>query len=110
VVRSCPNETGELYRIELLNIEGHFTFAQNEIPVVVTDLTGRRFGAGEASLMGRPTVWVGTTDMGARTTTISWRTADDKPLLEPGPVRPKLFPGLLALDPPSDFAPPLTKS
>jgi hypothetical protein len=97
------NEAGDLHRIELLAIEGQFAFAQDEIPFTVTDLAGRRYGAGEALFMGRRTVWVATDDEDARITTISWRTADDKPLFDPWPVRPMLFQDLMTLVPPPDF-------
>ena len=100
------NETGELHTIEVLHIEGQFAHSQDEIPFTVTDLAGRRYGAGEATLIGRPTVWVATTDNGTQTTTVSWRTADDKPLLEPKPAQPRLFPALLTLVPPPDFVVP----
>jgi len=97
------NETGELHRIEILLIEGQFVFAQDEIPFTISDLADRRFGAGEATLLGRPTVWVATDNVEAQTTTVSWRTADGKPLFDPPPVRQMHFPGLLKLIPPPDF-------
>lgn len=94
-------ESGELHPIEAFEVEGGFAFHQEEIAFTVTDLAGRRYGVGEAALLGRPAVWVATTDEGARTTTLSWRTSDDKPLFEPRQPRPMLFPGLLTVPPPT---------
>lgn len=96
-------ETGQLHLIEELEIWGEFAVSQTEVPLTLTKLGGRVYGAAEASIAGRPAVWVGTTDREAQTTTISWQTTDAKaPLLPPVEVRPIHFTGLLSLFPAPD--------
>ncbi|MCP3782250.1 hypothetical protein NLX85_02545 [Micromonospora sp. A3M-1-15] len=92
-------ETGQLHRIEALEIWGDFAFAQTEVPLALTQLGERLYGAAEASLVGRPTVWVGTTDQATQSTTISWQTTDVQgPPQRPAPFRPIHFPRLIELD------------
>jgi hypothetical protein len=95
-------ETGDLHLIEGLEIWGNFAWAQTEIPLTLTNLGGRVYGATEVSIAGHPTVWVGTTNMAAQTTTISWTTpgAADPPR-PPVPFQPTRFPDLLQLFPPN---------
>ena len=91
-------ESGELHLIEELEIFGNCAIERNEIAFTLAELGGRRYGFGESQVMGRPTVWVGTDNQVARTTTISWR-ATDTPLSvpEPAPSRALHFPALLTL-------------
>ena len=94
-------ETGELHLIEELEIWGDFAVSQTEIPLALTRLGERTYGAAEAPIAGRPAVWVGTSDLAKQTTTISWRTTDSStPSPTPIEVRPLHFPGLLTLFPP----------
>jgi len=94
------SDTGELHLIEELEIWGDFAVSQTEVPLTLAKLGGRVYGAAEASIAGRPAVWVGTTDRRAQTTTISWQTTDAQgPPQPPVPVRPIHFPGLLGLFP-----------
>jgi hypothetical protein len=81
---------GRLDLIEAVDLQGEFQFAQNELAFTETKLANRRFGVGESTLLGRPAVWVQTTDPTAKTTKLSWRTKDDKPLREPPPVTSSL--------------------
>jgi hypothetical protein len=93
-------ETGDLHLIESLEIWGNFAWTQTEVPLTLTRLGGRVFGAAQAPIAGRPAVWVGTTDMAAQTTTISWQTTDTAgPPQPPVPFQPVQFPGLLELFP-----------
>jgi hypothetical protein len=55
---------------------GNFAILQTEIPLTVTDLGGRIYGAAQVTIDGRPTVCVGTTDEASQTTRISWQTTD----------------------------------
>jgi hypothetical protein len=95
-------DTGDLYLIDWLEMWGDFKIWQTEIPLILTKLGGRVYGAAEAPIMNRPAVWVGTTDQQANTTTISWQTTDSSsPLIPPAPQppRPIHFPEILALVP-----------
>ncbi len=95
---------GRLDLIGALDLQGEFQFVQSELAFTETVLADRRFGVGEASLLGRPSIWVQTTDARAKTTKVSWRTKDDKPLREP-PTTPSTQPRflrLLELTPPPD--------
>jgi hypothetical protein len=95
-------ESGQLHRIEEVEIWGDFSVSQAEVPLTLASLGGRTYGAAEASIGGRPTAWVGTTDRAKQTTTISWQTTDapgpPQPPIKP-PVRPIHFAGLLTLFP-----------
>ena len=95
------NETGNLHLIEELEIWGDFAVSQTEVPLTLTRLGERIYGAAEAPMAGRPAIWVGTTDAEKRTTTISWKATDSS---TPSPasmeVRPLQFPRLLTLFPP----------
>jgi hypothetical protein len=88
-------ETGNLHLIEGLEIWGNFAISRTEIALTLTSLGGRIYGAGEATIAGHPTVWVGTTDLVAKTTTISWQATSQQESLTLN--QPSLFPGLLAL-------------
>jgi hypothetical protein len=90
-------ETGELHPIEEVEIWGEISFSQAEIPLTLTRLGGRLFGAAEAvNAFGRQMVWVGTTDYDAQVTTISWQATDRADLdWIPVPHHARLFPGLL---------------
>jgi hypothetical protein len=96
-------ETGELHLIEELEIWGDFAVSQTEIPLTLTNLGGRIYGAAEVPIAGRPSVWVGTTNHEMQTTTISWQTTDahgpPSPPQPPVRVRPIHFSGLLGLFP-----------
>jgi hypothetical protein len=75
-------ETGELHRICMLFVAGDFAWSQEELPLANFDLAGRRYGATkDGTFLGRPTVWVGTDHPESKTTKLSWRTTDQKPLL-----------------------------
>jgi hypothetical protein len=94
-------ETGELHLIESVEIWGDFRWIQTDVPFRLLSLGGRVFGSAEASIAGRPTVWVGTSDLAAQTTKISWH-ATDAPSSGPSalptqPQPPTFFPGLLEL-------------
>lgn len=96
-------ETGQLHLIEEVEIWGDFAVSQTAVPLTLTKLGGRVYGAAEASIAGRPAVWVGTSDLEARTTTISWHTTDARTRPQPPvQVRPIHFPGLLGLFPAPD--------
>jgi hypothetical protein len=90
--------SGELHLIEELEIFGNCAMERNEVAFTLTELGGRRYGVGESQVMGQPTVWVGTDNQVARTTTISWRTINS-PTRAPEPAlsRPLHFPRLLTL-------------
>jgi hypothetical protein len=88
-------ETGDLHLIEELEIWGDFAISRTEIALTLTNIGGRIYGAGGATIAGHPTVWVGTTDQAAQTTTISWQATDQQRALPRG--RPIYFPGLFAL-------------
>jgi hypothetical protein len=71
-----------------------------QVPLTLTKLGERVYGAAEALIAGRPTVWVGTSDLEAQTTTISWQTTDAPALSQsPVQVQPLHFPRLLGLFP-----------
>jgi hypothetical protein len=98
-------ETGELHVIEELEVWGDFTWAQTEVPLTLTKLGGRVYGAAQAPIAGRPAVWVGTSDLVEQTTTISWQTTDAAGPLQPlAQFQPMHFPGLLKLFPPGAWA------
>jgi hypothetical protein len=93
-------DTGALHRIVALEIWGDLTYRQDEVALTLSRLGDRVYAAGEASLVGRPVVWVGTTLPGATETKLSWRTTDVAPPSSQGePIEPqkKWFPGLLQL-------------
>jgi hypothetical protein len=95
-------DSGALHLIVVLEIWGDFAFVQDEVVLALAQLGSRTYGAGEASLVGRPVVWVGTTRPGATVTTLSWRATDTPvpPPVEPGqsPELPTvLFPSLQSL-------------
>jgi hypothetical protein len=97
------SQTRQLHLIEELEIWGDFAVSQTELPFILTKLGGRVYGAAEASIVGRPSVWVGTSDLEAQTTTISWQTTDAQaPPQPPVEVRPIHFSGLLCLFPAPD--------
>lgn len=90
--------SGELHLIEKVDVFGDCAIERNEIAFTLTELGGRRYGVGESRVMGRPTVWVGTDNEVARTTTISWRTMNGPTSApEPAPSRPLHFAALLTL-------------
>jgi len=100
-------ENAALHLIEALEVQGDFSIAQAEIPLTLTNLGGRLYGAAEAVVAGHPTVWVGTTDVEAQTTTLSWRTTDRQALIQaPTDVPPMQFPGLLTLSLPDSVTSP----
>jgi hypothetical protein len=91
-------ESGTFHLIKGIEVWGSFTWKQTEIPLALTDLGGRVFGAAEAPFADRPAVWVGTTDVPNRTTTLSWRTTDTTgPPQRPAPFQPTYFTGLTGL-------------
>ncbi len=92
-------KSGELHPIEELRPWGDFRWEQVEIPLTMTRLGQRTYGAAQASIVGRSVVWVATTDEARQLTKLSWQTTDG-----PGPAQPqeelavpKAFPGLLTL-------------
>jgi hypothetical protein len=94
-------DTGALHRILALEIWGDLTYRQDEVALTLSRLGDRAYAAGEASLAGRPVVWVGTTQPGATETKLSWRTTDvvAPPSSQREPVEPpkRWFPGLLQI-------------
>jgi hypothetical protein len=93
-------DTDELYLIEELEIWGDFAVSHSEVPLTFTRLGNRIYGAAEAPFVGRPAVWVGTTDTVIQTTKISWRITDKPPYpIPPAQTRPIHFSGLLNLAP-----------
>jgi hypothetical protein len=94
------NETGQLHLIEELEIGGGFAVSQTEIPLALARLGERTYASAEAPIADRPAVWVGTSDLAKRTTTLSWQTTDSSTPPPPSTeVRPVHFPGLLTLFP-----------
>ncbi|GAA0393668.1 hypothetical protein Acor_74550 [Acrocarpospora corrugata] len=85
-------ELGEQILLETLIIEGNLRIAQTEVPLVLTKLDGREYGAAEAPIGGRPAVWVGVTDPTEQTTTIKWQATDNKKPKPPAEPRPICFP------------------
>jgi hypothetical protein len=93
-------ESGDLYLIEALEMWGNFAILQTEIPLTVTDLGGRIYGAAQVTINGRPAVCVGTTDEASQTTRISWQTTDGViPPAVAAPSEPIRFAGLSMLVP-----------
>ncbi|WP_372672769.1 hypothetical protein [Amycolatopsis kentuckyensis] len=91
-------ESGTFHLIKAIEVWGSFTWKQTAIPLAFTDLGGRVFGAAEAPFADRPAVWVGTTDVANRTTTLSWRTTDTTgPPQRPTPFQPTCFAELAGL-------------
>ena len=97
--------TNEPHLVTLVDIEGGFSFAQQELAFELADLDGRRYGSIEAPILGQPAIWVTSTNEAEQTSKISWRTKDGKPLtgLTAAPVTEPWFPGLLELQPPPDW-------
>ncbi|WP_433211037.1 hypothetical protein ACQP00_49735 [Dactylosporangium sp. CS-047395] len=83
-------ETDTLHLIVRLGIRGDFTFAQDEVVLTMARLGGRLYGAGEASFVGRPVVWVGTTMPGTTETRLSWRATDANAPPPAIPVEPPM--------------------
>jgi hypothetical protein len=97
------HDTGELCLISMIELLGEFSFAQQEIAFTIADMADRRYGFTEASILGRPAIWVATTHPETEMTTVSWRTKDDKPLIERRTsARVLRFPGLATLEPQPD--------
>jgi hypothetical protein len=94
----------ELHPVAGIEIEGEFTFSQEELIFSINDMANLRYGVGEASLMSHPTVWVATTDEKAQMTTISWRTKDNKPFaFNAGSFQATKFPAVMTLEPPPSW-------
>jgi hypothetical protein len=92
--------TGTLHPILGLEIWGDFRYQQDEVTLTLSRLGDRVYAAGEASFVGRPVVWVGTTLPGATETKLSWRATDMvAPPQRREPVQPptRWFPGLLKI-------------
>ena len=105
------HDTGELCLIAAMELEGEFSFAQQELAFTIADMADRRYGFTEAPILGRPAIWVATTHPETQRTTISWRTNDDRPLIErhAAPVRACRFPALETLElPPDQSSDPLS--
>ena len=97
------HDTGEFCLITTIELLGEFSFAQQEIAFMIADMADRRYGFTEARILGRPAIWVATTHPETEKTTISWRTKDDKPLIERRtPARLPRFPRLATLEPQPD--------
>lgn len=88
-------DTGDLHLIEELEIWGDFAISRTEVALTLANLGGRIYGAGEATIAGHPTVWVGTSNQAMQTTTISWQATGQQRSVPPS--QPIHFPGLLAL-------------
>ena len=92
--------TESLHRILAIDVEGTFSWEQEELKFVTRDFGGRQYSSGEGVLFGRKGVWVATKDQNGATT-FSWRMEDGGPLhtgqSNPGPLK---FPALLSLEPP----------
>jgi hypothetical protein len=94
----------ELHLIVGMQIEGDFTFSQEELIFSINEMANLRYGVGEAPVMGRAAVWVATTDDKSEETTISWRTKDNKPFpFSAEPFRATKFPAVMTLEPPSSW-------
>ena len=94
------SDTGELHSIDELIITGDAAVSQTEVPLTLSRLGERVYGSAEASIAGRPAVWVGTTDLEAQTTKISWQTTDAQTSDQgPSEARPMHFPALRGLLP-----------
>jgi hypothetical protein len=94
----------ELHLVTEIQIEGGFTFSQEELNFSINEMANLRYGVGEASLMGHSAIWVATTDEKAQTTTISWRAKDDKPFaFNVGPFEATKFPAVMTLTPPPSW-------
>jgi hypothetical protein len=92
----------ELHPVAVIEIQGDFTFSQEELKFSISEMANLRYGVGEASLMGHPAVWVGATDEQTQLTTISWRAKDDKPFaFNTGPFQAAKFPAVMTLEPPT---------
>jgi hypothetical protein len=83
-------ETKSLHLVLAVAVWGDFAFIQDEVVLTLTRLGGRVYASAEqGSFVGRPVVWVGTSDEAAQTTTLSWRATDTnmpkRPLVEPPP-------------------------
>lgn len=99
------HETSELCLIATLELLGDFSFAQQELAFTIAGMADRPYGFTEASILGRPAVWVATTDPETGRSAISWRTKDDKPLIERrAPAHAPRFPGLGTLEPHPDWS------
>ena len=98
------SESGDLHLLEDLIIWGDFAASQTEVPLILTKLGGRVYGAAEAPVAGQPAVWVGTTNLEAQSTTISWQvTSSTSSKRHPGlRERPIHIPALLDLFPSPD--------
>ncbi|MBE8523530.1 hypothetical protein ILP97_39605 [Amycolatopsis sp. H6(2020)] len=102
-------ESDTLHHIEALEIHGDFAWRQAEVPLALANLGGRKYGVAEVVIADRPTVWVGTTDLSAQTTTISWRTTDTTGPHQPSrPFQPTHFTDLLTLNPTLECTPDST--
>jgi hypothetical protein len=99
------HDTGELCLIATVELLGDFSFTQQELAFTIADMADRRYGFTEAPILGLPAIWVATTHPDTQKTTISWRTKDDKPLIERrSPVQVSRFPGLATLEPQPDLS------
>ncbi|MET9785430.1 hypothetical protein [Streptomyces canus] len=93
--------TGEFHTIDAVIITGDAAVSQTEVPLTLARLGKRVYGSAEAPIAGRPAVWVGTTDLEAQTTKISYQTTDAQALGQAQfEAQPLHFPGLRDLLPP----------
>jgi hypothetical protein len=93
-------DTGALHRTIVLEIWGAFRYQQDDVTLTLSRLGDRVYAAGEASFVGRPVVWVGTTLPGTTETKLSWRATDMvTPPQQRQPVQSptRWFPDLLKL-------------
>jgi hypothetical protein len=101
------NETNERHLIVAIELTGQFSFAQTELDFNVTQIGDRVFGSGKGRVLGRESVWVGTTDEEKQQTRISWKSLEkDAPISAmptPDPEGTTHFPHLLDLPAPADW-------
>lgn len=63
--------TNEPHLVTLVEIQGGFSFAQQELAFELADLDGRRYGSIEAPILGQPAIWVTSTNEAEQTSKIS---------------------------------------
>lgn len=102
------DDTQEDHLIVAIHLTGEFAFVQTEMQFQVSRIGDRAFGSGRGQILGRETVWVGTTDEEKSQTRISWkplggRGIEDADALLPTPGSANQFPALQDISAPVDW-------
>jgi len=96
------DDTDEFHLIGSIELSGEARYTQDEMSFQLAELGSRQYAAGEGVLMGRPAVWVGSTDHKRKVTRVSWKV-DDKTLPPTETSTQPVFARVGELRPPTEW-------